>query len=61
MIEVFIHVEKDGSWRVEVKGATGPQCKQLTQQVEKMLGVTTHVEEKPEFKLANTVQNKVGF
>jgi DUF2997 family protein len=61
MIEVLIYVEKDGSgFKVEVKGASGPVCKQLTAQIEKDLGVVTHVHEKPEMHLGNSQQNKIG-
>jgi DUF2997 family protein len=61
MTEVFVIIEKDGSgFKVEVKGVTGPACKQLTAQIEKDLGIVSGVHEKPEMHLGNSQQNKIG-
>ena len=50
MKKVKITLHKDGTQKVEVVGATGPECVQFTQQLEKRLGAPLGERElKPEY------------
>ena len=49
MNQITVTIDENGSSRVEVNGVQGPDCKQLTQQLEKALGSTIGSVHKPEF------------
>lgn len=58
MVKVKALIRKDGTVSLEVDGASGIACKDLTAALERALGTTMEVQEKPEMyvELDETVQ-----
>lgn len=55
MKEVFIDVDQDGGIKVEAKGFSGKECKDLTEGLEQALGQVEDVKLKPEYRQQRTV------
>ena len=49
MREIIFKIGKDGQTTIEVNGACGEECKDLTKPFEERLGVVEDTELKPEF------------
>lgn len=59
MRKVIIEIAQDGTATVEVEGATGPACKDLTRAIEQALGDTTSVTRKREYSAQVRDQRQV--
>lgn len=46
--QIIVDIDPSGNASIEVKGAKGKACKDLTAGLEKALGKVTEVQEKPE-------------
>ena len=60
MKEISIEICADGSVTVGVTGMSGPECIQLTAEIEKALGEVTKREKTAEFTRSVPVLRKVG-
>ena len=54
MKELILKVNEDGSCEIEVKGAKGKECMQITKEIEEAMGVVADRKYKPEFNLVTT-------
>ena len=54
--KIKFKISKDGSIDLEVLGAKGNECEELTSSFEKELGVVIHKEQKEEYYQSNTEQ-----
>ena len=52
--EIIIDVSPGGDVTLEVNGVTGPACKELTEKLEKALGIVTRSTEKREYRDVKT-------
>lgn len=60
MQDIIIDIEPDGKIKIEAQGFEGPECKQLTAEIEKALGEVTTVKEKPEYRRGRMVTRTAG-
>lgn len=58
--EILIEIDEHGDVRIEGKGFAGPECQQLTADIEAALGTVEKVVLKPEHKRASVRTRKVG-
>ena len=57
--QISIEIPLDGNPKIEVLGASGPGCKQLTEALERALGKVVSEQQKPEFfRAANQPQQQ---
>ncbi|MHB8974282.1 MAG: DUF2997 domain-containing protein [Pirellulaceae bacterium] len=49
MAQVTLIIDAEGNTTVEVNGMQGPQCQDLTANVERLLGAVQSVSHKPEY------------
>ena len=54
MAKIKITLHKDGTQKLEVLGAVGDQCLDLTRQLEKRMGLVEERTLKPEFEASDT-------
>jgi len=50
-------IRQDGTVSEEVIGAIGHECENITRSIEEKLGEVTYVETKPEYYLAQPIEN----
>ena len=50
-------IRQDGTVSEEVFGAVGNECENITRSIEEKLGNVTYVETKPEYYLAQPIEN----
>jgi hypothetical protein len=60
MATVTLTIDTDGNTVLEVNGAQGTQCQDLTANVERLLGTVQSVNHKPEFHDAASESAQVG-
>jgi hypothetical protein len=62
MAQVTLIIDATGNTTVEVHGVTGPQCQELTRNVERLLGTVQTVTHKPGFhdQCRESAQNNAG-
>ena len=51
------NIRQDGTVSEEVNGVVGNQCQEITKSIEEKLGNVTYVEPKPEYYLAQPIEN----
>ena len=51
------NIRQDGTVSEEVSGVVGNQCQEITKSIEEKLGNVTYVEPKPEYYLAQPIEN----
>ena len=60
MKEIVIDIDAGGNVTVEGTGFAGPECKQLTAEIEAALGDVTKTVDKPEMRLRKPLLRKAG-